>query len=418
MKKIIILIALLFLIPSHAYYNEEKIWKMQYDGYHNCTREWWNVDAFIKADKNYSITASFEYEKETPAANLFFTVFDWDEKIVYDCGSYGDNISTLQCSGKYYVNLTYGKSWMKGGYPSYKVHFENKGIVVEMELIAEAKAKFVVEEEGGVLPMGFGYYRYLFIPKCKARGWISINGEIKNFEGIAYYEHVWGNWSYHNPLKGATISPYLNLARWWWKNKNISFDSLTLSSNNPFGYDWAWIAFENGWSIFYGVIPFWIGEIPLGIAYLYNGSKIIEFGSINYEYLDGVFYGGTYIPTKIKVVAKGKGELSFIMEMKNKPHIYENKLHSLYWKKLILYECPGNASGYYKSLDGKRIKLIGKCEIEIERQISIFEYVMFKIMPYSDGFQFIFLSYLLNFMIILQLSLHPFSINFSFSNIR
>lgn len=418
MKKFAILAITIFMIPANAYFYTNDSWNLEYDGYHDCIREWWNVDAFIKADKNYSITASFEYEKETDAANLFFTIFDWDEKIVYDLGSYGDNISALQCKGKYSVNLTYGKSWMRGSYPSYKVHFENKGIVVEMELIAESEAKFVVEEEGGVLPMGLGYYRYLFIPKCKAIGWISIDGEIKNFEGIAYYEHVWGNWSYHNPLKGATIAPYINLARWWWENKNISFSSLTLSSNNPFGYDWAWIAFENGWSIFYGVVPFWIEEIPFGVMYLYNGGEILEFGSINYEYLDGVFYAGTYIPTKIKVVAQGEGKLSFIMEMDNEPHVYEDDLHSFYWKKLILYECPGNVNGYYEDSNGERINLTGNCEIEIERQISVLEYAMFKITPYSSGFEIIFLSYLLNFMIVFQLSLHPFSIDFSFSNIR
>ncbi len=418
MKKFAILAVIIFIFPANAYFYTNDSWNLEYDGYHDCIREWWNVDAFIKADKNYSITASFEYEKETDAANLFFTIFDWDEKIVYDLGSYGDNISALQCEGKYSVNLTYEKSWMRGNYPSYKVHFENKDIVVEMELIAESEAKFVVEEEGGILPMGLGYYRYLFIPKCKAIGWIFIDGEIKNFEGVAYYEHVWGNWSYHNPLKGATISPYINLARWWWENKNISFNSLTLSSNNPFGYDWAWISFENGWSIFYGVVPFWIEEIPFGVMYLYNGDKILEFGSINYEYLDGVFYAGTYIPTKIKVVAQGEGKLSFIMEMNNEPHVYEDDLHSFYWKKLILYECPGNVNGYYEGIDGRRINLTGNCEIEIERQISVLEYAMFKITPYSNGFELIFLSYLLNFMIVFQLSLYPFSIDFSFSNIR
>ena len=416
MKNLLVLFILLIIFPVNAYQQHSHKWLDEYDGYHNCIREWWNIDAFIQAEKNYSITASFEYEKETPAANLFFTVFDWDEKKAYDCGSYGDGISTIHCSGKYEANISYGKSWLRGAYPRYKVHFENKGIIVDMEIHAEARAVFVAEGEGGILPMGLGYYRYMFIPKCRATGWIFIDGKLQEFTGVAYYEHVWGNWSYHTPLKGCTIKPYISLAKWWWENKNISFHSISFSSNNPFGYDWAWMSFDNGWSMFYGVIPFWVEEIPFGIAYLYDGEKVVEMGGINYEYLDGIIYGDVYIPTKIKVDMEGEGKLSLVMEMDNEAHVYEDKLRSIYWKKLILYECPGKISGYYEK-DGQKLELRGRCEIEIERQVSVLEYLSLKIVPEKNGVRILFLSCLLGVAIELQISFSPFSINFSFSHI-
>ncbi len=418
MKRLLVILLLLFLIlPANSYKLSSHKWMDEYDGCHDCIREWWNIDAFIQADKNYSITASFEYEKETPAANLFFTVFDWDEKRVYDCGSYGDEISSINCSGKYEVDISYGTSWLRGAYPLYRAHFENKGVIVDIEIEAEARAVFVAENDGGVLPMGLGYYRYMFIPKCKAKGQILIDGKIQSFTGVAYHEHVWGNWSYHAPLKGCTIKPYFSLAKWWWDNKNISFHNLTLSSNNPFGYDWAWISFDNGWSMFYGAIPFWMEEIPFGIAYLYDGKKVMEMSCTNYEYLDGIFYEDMFIPTKIKVKLEGEGELNLVMEMDNEAHVYEDELHSPYWKKLLLYECPGKIYGHIKK-EGQNIELRGNCEIEIERQMSVLEYFLLKIVPEGSGIRILFLSCLLNLAIEVQISFFPFSINFSFSHIR
>ena len=393
------------------------------DGSHNCIREWWNVDAFIRTNdtnKNYSITASFEYEKETPASNLFFTLFNLDEKRMYDLGCYNAPINELKHS-KDSLNLSFKKSWMKGEYPHYTIHLENKGVIVEMYIEAEGEPHFVAEDAGGILPVGLGYYRYLFIPRCKAWGWLQLEGKKEEFTGVAYYEHVWGNWSYNNPLRNAsfeTILGYAKLLKWWWKNKSISFNSITISSDNPFSYDWAWANFDNGWNIFYGAIPFWLNEIPFCILYLFDGEKTIEFGKISYEYIDGIFVEGTYIPTKIKVVAEGEGKLNLFMEMNNTPHIYTSNLTSFYWKKLILYECPGKIYGWYDN--GEKINLTGKCEIEIERQVSLLEYFMVKIAFYIKpfGIDYIFFSYLFNIIFSLQFRLFPFYLSFYISHIR
>lgn len=424
MQKLKALLIIFLLLPLNVIaINKENYNNLDDEGSHNCTREWWNIDAFIEADKNYSITASFEYERETPASNLFFTIFDLDEKKMYDLGIYNALFNELKCEENE-LNLSFKNSWMRGKYPSYIAHLENKNVIVEINIEAEEIPHFVAENSGGILPVGLGYYKYLFIPRCRAWGWLQIDGERKEFEGVAYYEHVWGNWSYNNPLKDASIdvfSSYVKLLQWWWGNKNISFDTITFSSDNPFSYDWTWASFDNGWNIFYGALPFWLNEIPFGILYLFNGNETIEFGKIRYEYVDGIFVEGACIPTKIKVRGEGKGELLLFMEMNNTPHIYKDDLSSFYWKKLILYECPGKIYGWYEDGNGDKTYLTGKCEIEIERQISIFDYFMLKLVPHFPsplGIDFLFISYLLNIVLQLQINLFPFSFSFSFSHIK
>ncbi|MCD6331285.1 MAG: hypothetical protein J7L80_03690, partial [Thermoplasmata archaeon] len=107
-------------------------WEENEGDHYPCKREWWNVDAFFVANKkNWSVTASFEYEMETPACNLFLTLFDHDNGTYYDLGSYGDKMGTL-IHEKGDVNLSYNNSWMKGKYPDYFVHFERKGIIINM----------------------------------------------------------------------------------------------------------------------------------------------------------------------------------------------------------------------------------------------------------------------------------------------
>ncbi len=398
MKKLIALFLSLIIIPLNMPLKYEN------DDFHDCMREWWNVDAFIKADKNYSITASFEYEKETPSANLFFTIFNHDDKIVYDLSSYEDDIDEIKFGEG--LNITYKNSSLYGNYPYYTFHLENKGIAVRIYLEAISPKKIVSD---GALPIGFGYYYYLFVPKCRAWGWIDFYGSKEEFEGIAYFEHVWGNWSYNKPLSNFsfdTIKNYVRIFRWWAENANLSFSSLSISSDNPFGYDWSWGWFYDGRTIFFGSIPFWINELNFGMLYIYDGN-INEVKNLKIEYIDGIYFEGAFIPRKIKI---DSDNISIILEMENVSHIYLDNLSSFYWKKLILYESPG------KIYDDN--EEIGKCEIEIERQISIFEYFMLKIYFSNSSINFIFISYLLNLIFGLNIGINPLSFSIYFSKIR
>ena len=415
MRGLQIMLSITIIIASFSFPYGSKA--ADFDGFHDAIREWWNVDAFIRGEGNYSITASFEYEKETPAANLFLTFFNWDTNETHDLGSYGDDISAIHCEGKNCIRVFYGNSWLEGAYPHYTFHFDRKNFTIHLNLTAISPPQFVAEDEGGVLPMGLGYYKYLFIPKCSIEGWIVHGGKREIINGTGYYEHVWGNWSYHHPMRGATIKPYINLTKWWMRNSNVSLNGLIISSNNPFGYDWAWISFDNGWTLFYGTVPFWVDGIPFSIFYLYDGKEIREFGRISYEYLDGVFYHGTYIPTKIKVHGEGDMDIFFEMKMGHQPHIYQDSLSSFFWRELILYESPGVVSGFYIGKDGGKENLTGRCEMEMERQVSIFGYNLAGVVKIERGFEFTFLSTLLNLSLKIRLTFFPLSIDFSFSHI-
>jgi len=46
------------MMPYSYAIDKEKGWNMRNDGWHDCIREWWNVDAFVRGEKKlqyYSI---------------------------------------------------------------------------------------------------------------------------------------------------------------------------------------------------------------------------------------------------------------------------------------------------------------------------------------------------------------------------
>ena len=367
-----------------------------------CGREWWNVDAFFEVEGmgNWSLTASFEYEMETPACNLFLTVFDMDSGTSYSLGSYGDPLGTLSYE-KNMVKLKYQNSWLEGLYPSYAVHFERKNFVINLHYEAITPPKWVAGGiSKGILPMGLGYYKYGFIPLCRVSGNITIDNESRELHGSGYYEHVWGNWTYSNPFRASSnirnVSvAYKDLIKWWLSHHSLSIpSSIAFSSdNNMFGYDWIWAAFNNNWSMFYGNIPSWVCKGPaFGILYLTTDEgEYISFSNISYEYGDMAYVENydVYYPLEIKIVAhEGNRTLVLSARMVCDVHTYLDKnLSSNYWKAIFLWESPGYISGYYS--DGKKnISLDGKCEIEPERQVSIFghNYLGLNFTMPPDGF--------------------------------
>ncbi len=103
--------------------------------------------------------------------------------------------------------------------------------------------------------------------------------------------------------------------------------------------------------------------------------------------------------------------------MNSTPHVYEDELDSPYWDRLILYENPGNVTGTYLDEGGHATPLSGFCEVEIERQGSIFQYLMVQLSHHTSVFEFLFISCLLNIIFEMELSFNPFSFHFSFSHI-
>lgn len=409
-------------------------WEENEGDHYPCKREWWNVDAFFVANKkNWSVTASFEYEMETPACNLFLTLFDHDNGTYYDLGSYGDKMGAL-IHEKGDVNLSYNNSWMKGKYPDYFVHFERKGIIINMHYHAISPPKFVADNiSNGILPMGAGYYVYGFIPYCIVEGNISMNGRIFSINGKGYYEHVWGNWTYGSPF-GKTdskkvLSAYYRLGKWWLSHHKISIpSSLTLATdNNMFGYDWAWATFSNNWSLFYGNVLFWITKGPaFGILYLaMPNGKYITFSNIHHEYGKMVYVEkyDVYYPSEIFIKAKeGTKKLYLHFIMTSKVHAYiDTNISSKYWRAIALWESPGIVKGYYSN-GSTNISLNGKCEIEPDRQISILGHgelnMNFFTLPHGIGFDMEMVSHLLGIQFEMEIHLFPPKTRFYFCILR
>jgi hypothetical protein len=275
----------------------------------------------------------------------------------------------------------------------------------------------------GWLPWGFGFYRYGFIPKLDFSGKMKIKNKILNLKGTGYFEHVWGDWSFHNPLvKGKNFSNaiklYSKLGGWWLNNHKIKIPkSITFTSeNNPIGYDWVWAILDNGWTIFYGNIMLWIMEGPAaGILILSKDDESYEeYCNIDFKY-NKIKYSKNYeflYPSELEITArKDKKILHLNFLMTNECREFIQKFpDGKYWCAFVICEAPGIVNGYY--YDGKKnIKLKGFSKIEPQRQISMLGHnslkLNFILPPKGVGATFYLDSHFLRKKIKAQIKLTP-----------
>jgi len=278
------------------------------------------------------------------------------------------------------------ETYMKGTYPSYEAHIKDpeNDIEIDMTLQAESHPCWVAREAtDGWLPMGLGFFRYWFIPKNKISGTLKKQGKISNIEGTGYFEHVWGSFSYRNPLSlrtgfKKTISIYLRLIIWWLQNQKPHIPSSLMWSteNNPLGFDWAWAVLDNGWMIYYGNFLCWFMEGPAtGLLILSkDGQNYTEFSAINFHYTKTKLaksYDFIY-PTEFEITAFHKNEkihLRFTMTAECREYISRFP-KGKHWLGFVTVEAPGTVVGYYEN-NGEKTPLSGKCKIEPQRQASI-----------------------------------------------
>jgi hypothetical protein len=310
------------------------------------------------------------------------TLFDLNKRafVIY----YPKKTTSLE-SAKDEFDVRFEDSYMKGSYPNYEMFFNDKknDIKLNLSFHADISPRWVAQDvTDGLLPLGLGFLKFGFIPKNSVYGTMQISNKIFSIKGQGYFEHVWGDFSYQNPLYASfdfkkLISTYVKLIGWWKHNHQIQIPkSITLSTeNNPLGNDWIWAIFDNGWTIFYGNMLFWIMEGPAaGILTLSkDGTKYAEFGKIHFCYkkmLHAEEYDFVY-PTEIELIAHNgieKIHLRFKMSSECREFIQRSPCGK-FWLALVVCEAPGKVNGYY--LDGnKKIKLNGICKIEIHRQIS------------------------------------------------
>lgn len=386
---------------------EKNPWTTQDEGHHYpIGLEWWCTEGIFKTienNKNYSFKAvlsigSADYEDYC----YFLTVFDIEKNRYYTYRVYSKSDDFKFTKNR--VDVGYEGSYIKGKYPNYSMllHDKNNDIILDLKFEAETLPHWIAQEiTDGMLPMGLGFYRYGFLPKCKLTGSIKIENKTLKAQGFGYVEHIWGNWSYSNPLTQIrqlkkTIPTYLKLGKWWFSKNKIKIpDTISFTNeNNPFGYDWAWAVFDNGWSLFYGNIMFWIMQGPaLGVLYITPDTKTYwKFGKIRFKY-NQIRFSKNYdfcYPSDFEITAEeGRKSLRLRFKMETDTYEHVKKLNGKIWSAFVICESVGVVEGYYCGGE-KKTMLNGKCRIESQRQVSVFGHnkIRFDFIKPPKGFGF------------------------------
>jgi hypothetical protein len=183
------------------------------------------------------------------------------------------------------------------------------------------------------------------------KGKINFEGKKSNVTGIAYHEHVWGNFSYvinnNNILYKIkeTIKNLKNTApfmKWILLEQSLKFPkALMFTTDNDNGYDWGWATFDNGWSVHFGIFYLKnrivegpaLGEVSLSP----DGEEYWDFGDIDIKCGNCIYYdeADVFLPMDIELTCtKGNKKLylSFISTTES-------------YKSLCIYPATKNSCG-------------------------------------------------------------------------
>jgi len=376
----------------------DSLWTSKYEReQYPCLLEWWCTQAFFKTHingKKWSFKISFTQwnEKKKSGSILHASLLDKEKNKQYNYYSRDDE-NKLK-SKENIFHMKYKNSFISGSYPNYESYFidEKNDVKLYIKYEAESRPYQIFQNlTEGVMPMGLGYYKYGYIPKCRITGQLTMNNKSYKVSGIGYFEHVWGDFLYDKPLALAfklkkILHAYAKLIKWRSKTLDVKIpNTIKLSTdNNPFGYDWVWSVLDQDWNIFYGNSLFWIMEGPaMGVLILSkDGKTYAEFSDIYFKY-NKTRYSKVYdifYPSDLLIKAKkGKELLQLHFWMTSDAREYIARFEkSKFWHGFVICEAPGEVEGYYSN--GKeKIKLHGDCKIEPQRQASIFGHNSLKI---------------------------------------
>jgi hypothetical protein len=395
--------------------------------------EWWCAEGFFHSltnEKRWCFKGSFTEwctRSKEIGSTYDFTLFDLEKKKYYSFFLRNDTEKlavSYDSDGK--ICVRFNHALLTGSYPRYSMNFENPSdqVFLELQFESESLPHWIAQDiTSGYLPMGFGFFRYGFIPRNNLRGRLTVNEDVESVKGTGYYEHVWGDFSYKNPLSDfsllkKSLSIYQKLMAWWIHHHSLRIpDSLKFfSENNPFGYDWVWGVLENGWSFFFGNILFWIAEGPVfgTLILTKDGENYQEFCNVSFKYKkleQSNNYDFVY-PSALEIIAKNDHEvIQFTCEMMLPCREFVTALNQKRWVAFVICEAPGRVTGTYSNKDGD-IRFSGSCKIEPQRQISVFGHNALSIdvmkPPNGVGIRLDFSSHFLNKRLVSQLCFRPF----------
>jgi hypothetical protein len=351
--------------------------------------EWWYALGFLNSindDKKWCFRLSLKEIRRLGGMIYSTTFYDQNENHKYSYEiyiNYKREKRDEPLENGYRLNAY--DAHITGKLPDYDVRYTDKENQIKVDLKYKAKATpFWIAQyiTSGWLPAGLSFFRYGYIPKNDISGKVIFKGKDYKVTGKGYMEHVYGNLLYRKPFSKVSelnkiFSIYSRLISWWMQSQKVGFPRSIgfTTENSPLGYDWAWAYFDNGWSIFYGNLLFWMMEGPAtGILYLTREKETnLRFSNITYHYIQTRFsktFDCIY-PTEFEIIAR-KEKKEMYLHFKMTSEIHETTSHfpkNSYWRGYIILESPGIVEGYYKDGD-KRIKLSGIAKIEPQRQIS------------------------------------------------
>jgi len=390
--------------------------------------EWWCVEGFLKIDSddyNWHYKSSFSQSivnKEKLSSNYIFDNFDLRKNKHFRF--HKDNLrEKLNATNN--LKISFENSFLKGKYPNYELNLKDpvNEILLDIKYNSRSLPHFIAQNiTNGMLPNGLGYFKYGFIPNNKLFGKVKLKNKIFEADGIGYFEHVWGDFSYGGSIISPsvikkTLNTYKKLGGWWIKNHKIKIPkSISFASeNNPFGYDWIWAIFDNGWSLFLGNIMFFIKDGPLfgSLILTKDGNKYFEFSNAEIKYKKTAYLKeyDFFYPIKLEIKARMNNKILNLNFKMDEDLIVEHItkfINSGIKKGYALIEGCGDVNGFYKD-EFDHIPLKGVCKMEPQRSLFKGGHNMIKLKfdfpPENIALSFNFKSHLLKKELFTKLSL-------------
>lgn len=375
--------------------------------------EWWCAQALLN-NPDFSEPLSFkatltQWNEPTGRGSIFHQTLHnqySDFKSFYK----RDNSNQLIMKKKP-IHISYNQNSIAGRYPDYTMSFHDMkhNLHLDLKYHAEVSPHWVAQEStNGWLPMGFGRYRYGFIPRLTVTGKLTKNKKTYQLNGTGYYEHVWGDFSYDKPIASIqdftkTAGTYAQLFYWWMKqyHPKIPKKITMCTENNPFGYDWVWAKLDNDWTLFFGNILFWLMNGPVAGILIINkeNGEYEEWGNISFQYhctRKSNHFDFEY-PSDFEISARRDDTLiHFRFQMTGNTHEYIARFpHKGFYIGFVICEAPGTVTGYVEK-NGKKKKISGVCKIEPQRQISRLGHNKLIVQAKSVGIKTTLTSHFLN----------------------